>query len=114
MSRLLKGTLPYILNSPWTDSRTFNRTVRLLEISLGSFDFDNTPFFTREERDELKFNSGAVIWNTSANLLQVYDGATWLSLSQELPYTTHSLEATGEVGTVQIINKGAIVVNVHG
>jgi len=35
-------------------------------------------------------------------------------LSQELPYTTNPLEATGKVGTVQVINKGAIVVSVHG
>jgi len=37
-----------------------------------------------------------------------------VSLSAELPYTQDGLEATGLVGSVQVINKGSIVVNVHG
>ena len=47
-----------------------------------------------------------------AIMVQVYDGANWISLSQELPYTTDPLEAQGLVGSVQVINKGAIVVTV--
>jgi|TARA_R110000796_G_scaffold95258_1_gene200421 hypothetical protein len=115
MSKLLQGRLPFVTgNSNSVDSVTFNRTVRLLEISLDSFNPDATPQFTRTKRDSLKFNAGDIIWNTSIEILQVYDGDKWVSISQELPYTTNPLEATGEVGVVQIINKGAIVVNVHG
>jgi hypothetical protein len=112
MSKLLQGKLPYVPISESVDSNTFNKTVRLLELSLDAFDPDNTPQFTRPERDQLKFVAGDIIWNASENLLQVYDGDNWVSLSQELPYTTDPLEATGEVGVVQVINKGAIVVNV--
>ena len=59
-----------------------------------------------------KFNTGDLIWNTTINTLQVFDGSNWISLSQELPYTTDPLEAQGQVGSVQVINKGAIVVSV--
>ena len=45
-------------------------------------------------------------------MLQVYDGDNWISLSQELPYTTDPLEATALVGSVQVITNGDIVVSV--
>tara|TARA_R110000824_G_scaffold300786_1_gene488834 strand:- start:553 stop:894 length:342 start_codon:yes stop_codon:yes gene_type:complete len=113
MAKLLKGVLPIATGSQ-VPSDTYNRAVRSLELSLNSFDPSSTPQFSRTERDQLKFDSGDIIWNTSISILQVYDGDKWVSISQELPYTTNPLEATGEVGVVQIINKGAIVVNVHG
>lgn len=112
MSKLLQGRLPFAPMAQNVDSNTFNKAVRLLEISLDSFNPDSTPQFTRENRDVLKFNTGDIIWNVSINTLQVYDGDQWISLSQELPYTTDPLEATGRVGAVQVINKGAIVVSV--
>ena len=114
MSKLLQGRLPFAPMTQNVDGNTFNKAVRLLEISLDSFDPDATPQFTRTERDTLKFNAGDVIWNVSINNLQVYDGDKWVSLSAELPYTQDGLEATGLVGSVQVINKGSIVVNVHG
>tara|TARA_R110000796_G_scaffold105345_1_gene215362 strand:- start:823 stop:1167 length:345 start_codon:yes stop_codon:yes gene_type:complete len=114
MSKLLRGRLPFAPPNTTVDGETFNRAVRLLELSLGAFDPSSTPQFNRTDRDQLKFNSGDVIWNTSVELLQVYDGDEWFDLSRELPYTRDSLEAEGQVGAVQIINKGAIVVSVHG
>ena len=78
MSKLLKSRLPLINNGASVDGTTFNRTVRLLELSLDAFDPDSTPQFTREKRDTLKFNTGDLIWNTTINTLQVFDGATGL------------------------------------
>lgn len=114
MSKLLRGRLPTVIGNQAVDSDTFNSTVRLLELSLNAFDPDATPQFTRTQRDELKFNAGDVIWNSTINTLQVYSGNEWISLSKELPYETSSLEAVAEVGAVQVITNGAIVVNVHG
>ena len=111
MSKLLQGRLPFAAGQA-VDSTTYNNAVRLLEISLDSVDPDSTPQFTNTKRDQLKFATGDLIWNLTLNLLQVYDGANWISLSQELPYTTDPLEAQGLVGSVQVINKGAIVVTV--
>jgi len=79
---------------------------------LDSLDPDATPLFTRTQRDELKFNRGDLIWNTSINVLQVYDGDNWISLSEALPFTTDPLEATASVGSVQVITNGDIVVSV--
>ena len=48
------------------DGNTFNKAVRLLEISLDAFNPDSPPQFNISERDKLKFNSGeefAYIWN---------------------------------------------------
>tara|TARA_R100001086_G_scaffold80678_2_gene39413 strand:+ start:1186 stop:1530 length:345 start_codon:yes stop_codon:yes gene_type:complete len=112
MSKVLQGRLPFVNANGPVDGDVFNRTVRLLELSLDSLDPDSTPLFTRKERDELKFNRGDIIWNTSINVLQVYDGDEWISLSQELPYTTDPLEATALVGSVQVITNGNIVVSV--
>ena len=112
MSKVLQGRLPFVQNGQMVDGGTINRTVRLLELSLDSLDPDSTPLFTRKERDELKFNRGDLIWNTSINVLQVYDGNNWISLSEPLPFTTDPLEATASVGSVQVITNGNIVVSV--
>ena len=111
MSKLLQGRLPFAVGEA-VDSGTYIKAVRLLELSLDSVDPDSTPQVTNTKRDQLKFSRGDLIWNLTLNLLQVYDGANWISLSQELPYTTDPLEAQGLVGSVQVINKGAIVVTV--
>ncbi len=112
MSKVLQGRLPFVNANTPVDGQTFNRTVRLLELSLDSLDPDSTPLFTRKQRDELKFNRGDLIWNTSVNVLQVYDGDNWITLSEELPFTTDPLEATAIVGSVQVITNGNIVVSV--
>jgi hypothetical protein len=114
MSKLLQGRLPFVANGDSVDGNTFNRTIRLLELSLDSFDPDATPQFVTTERDQLKFDAGALIWNPSVGRLQLYTGNEWVNLSDPLPYTTSSLEAKGQVGAVQVITNGSIVVNVHG
>ena len=50
MSKLLQGRLPFAQGEQ-VDTGTFNRTVRLLELSLDSVDPDATPQFTAARRD---------------------------------------------------------------
>ena len=50
MSKLLQSRLPFERNNV-VEAGTFNRTVRLLELSLDSFDPDATPQFTASEID---------------------------------------------------------------
>ena len=114
MSKLLQGRLPFVPNGDSVDGTTFNRTVRLLEISLDAFDPDATPQFTTKDRDELKFDAGALIWNPSVGRLQLYTGNEWVNLSDPVPFTVSKLEAVGEVGAVQVITNGSIVVNING
>ena len=106
MSKLLQGRLPFVVGEN-VPPETFNRTVRLLEISLDSFDPDSTPQFTAAELDEFKFQAGDVIWNTTVGSLQVYTGSAWVELSSP---STSGVSATGGIGTVQVITGGSIVV----
>jgi len=94
------------------DGNTFNKAVRLLELSLDSFDPDATPQFNISDRDKLKFNAGDIIWNTSISSLQLYTGNEWSNIRTQAESESNSLEATGQVGDVQVINKGAIIVSV--
>jgi hypothetical protein len=71
MSKVLQGRLPFVQGSQMVDGGTFNRTVRLLELSLDSFDPDATPLFNRTQRDDVKLNRGDILLHTSINLLQV-------------------------------------------
>ena len=112
MSRILKGTLPFVPDQGGVDGSTFNKTVRLLELSLGSFDPDATPQYTSNKRDTLQFKAGDVIWNTSISSLQIYTGNEWLNVSTEAESVSSPLEATGQVGTVQVVTNGDIVVSV--
>ena len=50
MSKLLQGRLPFETNNV-VEANTYNRTVRLLELSLDAFDPDKTPQFTASELD---------------------------------------------------------------
>ena len=106
MSKLLQGSLPFS-QGVTARSETYNRSVRLLELSLGAVDPDATPQFTSARRDELNFQAGSIIWNTTEGVLQVYLGNVWQNISTP---DTSGLSATGSVGTVQVINNGNIVV----
>ncbi len=109
MSKLLQGRLPLSVNQVTVDANTYNRTIRLIELSLDSFDPDLTPEFSNEKRDTLKFTTGSIIWNTTEQVLQVYLGNSWQNISTP---STSGLSATGGVGTVQIVTNGNITVAV--
>jgi len=111
MSRLLQGRLPLIspYRQQFVDANTFNRFVRILELSLDAVDFDATPQYTNEELDELKFPAGDVIWNLTEEVLQVWLGDSWEHISTP---ETSGLSATATLGTVQVIASGDITVEV--
>ena len=108
MSKLLQGRLPFAQGEQ-VDTGTFNRTVRLLELSLDSVDPDATPQFTVTRRDELKFNAGDIIWNLTEGVLQVYTGNVWQNISSP---STSGLSATVSVGTVTVATNGSTVVTI--
>tara|TARA_R100000152_G_C6724679_1_gene150119 strand:- start:287 stop:625 length:339 start_codon:yes stop_codon:yes gene_type:complete len=111
MSKILQGRLP--LASPYTnqflDVNTFNKFVRILELSLDAVDFDATPQYTDEEIDQLQFPTGEVIWNLTQEVLQVWLGTRWEYLSTP---STSGLSATATLGTVQVIASGNITVEI--
>ena len=107
MSKLLQGRLPFETDQV-VAAGTYNKTVRLLELSLDSFNPDKTPQFTASELDELKFQAGDIIWNSSVGNLQVWSGTVWIYITDP---DTSGLSGTGQVGTVQVITNGSLVVS---
>ena len=108
MRKLLQGRLPFSTRENVTTG-TFNKAVRLLEISLDSFDPDATPQFTAGRRDELQFQAGDIIWNLTEGVLQFYTGNVWQNISSP---STSGLSATGGIGTVSVSTNGSVVVDI--
>ena len=108
MSKLLQGRLPFSVGES-VPTDTYNKAVRLLEISLDSFDPDSTPQFPAARRDELQFRAGDIIWNLSEGVLQVYTGNVWQNISSP---STSGLSATGSIGNVSVSTNGSVVVDI--
>ena len=60
----------------------------LIEINLGEFDPINTEQFTTTERDKSVFNPGTIIFNTTTNSLQVFDGVGFADISEPFAILT--------------------------
>ena len=107
MGKILQTQLP-IATEEGVTSNTFNRAIRILELNLNGIELDQTPQFNQATIDESKFRNGDIIWNTTAQELQVYDRDSFKTIS----YTSRTLVATASVGTVQVITNGGIKVEV--
>ena len=107
MAKILQTRLPLSVDQNVT-AETYNRAVRVLELNLNAVDVDNTPQFTQIIIDQSKFRSGDVIWNSTSQKLQVFDGDTFRNLSYDSP----TVLATASVGTVNVITNGGITVDV--
>ena len=104
MARLLETRLP-LATEPEVRKDIFNKLIRVLELNLGAYDTNATPAFIVSKRDQLKFNDGDVIWNLNESVLQVWTGDSWENISTP---KTAGVSGTGAVGTLQVINAGAI------
>ena len=100
MSKLLPTQLPIAVGDTVT-VELFNRLVRILEINLGAVDPDNTIQLSTTKRDSLSFNRGTLIFNTTNEVLQVFDGTEFIDLTSHRTYLT-GLSATGSVGSVSV------------
>lgn len=80
MAKLLNTRLP-VANGSVTPE-IFNRLVRLIELNLGEFDPINTEQFTTTQRDQSNFNAGTIIFNTTTNSLQVFDGVGFADITE--------------------------------
>ena len=87
MSKLLQTQLP-IATGEYVPASVFNRLIRILEINLGSVDPDNTIQLSTTERDSLNFNQGTLIFNTTTETLQVFDGTEFIDLTSHRTYLT--------------------------
>ena len=108
MSKILQSQLPLAYGET-TSVDVFNRLVRILEINLGSVDPDNTLQLSTAERDKLNFNIGTLIFNTTTEVLQVYNGYEFLDLGT--PANPQGYQAKALVGNVSIKTNGDITIN---
>lgn len=100
MTKILETRLPLATDETVT-SDTFNRLVRILEINLGSKDIDQTPVFTNSEISTLQFATGAVIFNSTVEVHQAFDGTEFRNLYEHQTYVT-GLGGTLSVGSVTV------------
>jgi|TARA_R100000781_G_C4064910_1_gene122409 hypothetical protein len=100
MAKLLPTRLP-VSSGENVSTEIFNRLVRILEINLGSFDPVNTIQLTTTQRDKLNFQPGTLIFNTTTEVLQVFDGTEFIDLTTHRTYVS-SLSATSSLGSVSV------------
>ena len=109
MAKLLPSRLPIALEE--VTPETFNKLVRILEINLGQFDPNRTPQFNATEIAEFNFLQGDVIFNTTKEVLQVYNGNDFINLTTDA--NEKGLKATTSLGFVSVKTSGNISVNIN-
>ena len=100
MSKLLPTNLPFATGDT-VSADTFNRLIRILEINLGSVDPNAIQVFNSTELDELQFATGAIIFNTTTEVHQAFDGTEFRNLYEHQTYLT-GLSVTMSLGTVTV------------
>ena len=100
MAKLLPTNLPFAVDE--VSPELFNKLIRILELNLGQADLLNTYQVNTADRDKQNFNTGTVIFNTSENTLQLWDGFEFVNLST--PFTAKCIvgAATSAVGSVTV------------
>jgi len=102
MGKLLETKLPISIGE--VSSETFNRLVRVLELSLNRVDVDSTLSVNETQRNKNKFNNGDIIWNLSTNQLQLWNGQTWVDLYSG---NEKGIQAVGQIGNITVATGGA-------
>jgi len=102
MGKLLETKLPLSIGEVSSD--TFNRLVRVLELSLNRVDVDSTLSVNETQRNQNKFNKGDIIWNLSTNQLQLWNGQTWVDLYSG---NEKGIQAVAQIGNVTVATGGA-------
>ena len=82
MAKILETKLPVAIGE--ISPETFNRLVRVLELSLNKVDIDSTLSVNETQRNENQFQKGDIIWNLSTDQL-------WLLLERFLSQQTDQL-----------------------
>tara|TARA_R100000935_G_scaffold21806_1_gene40255 strand:- start:557 stop:922 length:366 start_codon:yes stop_codon:yes gene_type:complete len=109
VAKLLQTKLPTAFGEVQPD--VYNRMVRTIELSLNKFDPSATPEFTEPLRNKYLFNAGDIIWNTTRNAIQYFDGTDWYNLSQEEEI---GLQSKASVGEVTVTLDGNVTINITG
>ena len=109
MSKLLETKLPVAIGE--ISPETFNRLVRVLELSLNNVDIDATQAVNFKQREYNKFNDGDIIWNRASEQLQLWTGEKWINLYKG---NEDGVEAVGGLGTLSVSTNGNTTVSLSG
>tara|TARA_R110000787_G_scaffold45119_1_gene110093 strand:+ start:2069 stop:2434 length:366 start_codon:yes stop_codon:yes gene_type:complete len=107
MSKLLETKLPIAIGE--ISPETFNRLVRVLELSLNGVDVDATQTVNFTQRDSNKFNDGDIIWNKVSEQLQLWTGEKWINLYVG---TEEGVGAVGGLGVLSVSTNGNTIINI--
>jgi|TARA_R110002020_G_scaffold262561_1_gene477009 hypothetical protein len=107
MAKLLETKLPVAIGE--ISPETFNRLVRVLELSLNKVDIDSTLSVNATERNKNQFQAGDIIWNLSTSQLQLWTGSLWVDIYAG---TERGVEGVSGLGKLSISTNGAIEVPV--
>ena len=100
MGKLLVTRLP-LAQGEDVSIETFNRLIRVLEINLSAFDPDTTKHYTNTEISELQFSTGSIIFNSTTNVHQGFDGPNFRNLYEHQTYPS-GISATMSIGSVTV------------
>ena len=100
MGKLLETRLP-IAQGNMVSIATFNRLVRILEINLNAHDPERVKHFNATEISQLQFATGQIIFNSTVEVHQAFDGTQFRNLYEHNTYLT-GVSATMSVGTVSV------------
>ena len=102
MAKLLETKLPVAIGEISPD--TFNRLVRVLELSLNKVDIDSTLSVNETQRNENQFQAGDIIWNLATNQLQLWTGEKWVDIYSG---TERGVEGVGGMGKLTVSTNGS-------
>jgi len=73
----------------------------VLELNLGAVDITISPHFNADQISELQFATGSIIFNTTTEIHQAFDGTRFRDLYSHQTYPT-GVGITSAVGSVTV------------
>ena len=105
MAKILETKLPIAIGE--ISPETFNRLVRVLELSLNKVDVDSTLSVNETQRNENQFEKGDIIWNLSTDQLQLWTGEQWVDLYTG---TENGVEGVASLGKISVSTNGSTTI----
>ena len=100
MGKLLETRLP-IAQGDMVSIDTFNRLGRVLELTFNEHDPDRIKHYTNTQTSELQFATGQIIFNSTVEVHQAFDGTEFRNLYEHNTYLT-GVSATMSFGSLSV------------
>ncbi len=107
MAKILETKLPIAIGE--ISPETYNRLVRVLELSLNKVDIDSTLSVNETQRNENQFQKGDIIWNLSTDQLQLWTGEQWVNIYTG---TENGVEGVASLGKISVSTNGSTTVSI--